>query len=165
MIEFVLKNRKFRLHPDGIIYVRAHRNGVETKNGTWKQVKFCETSSSAYLQCKLRFDGVPCMVVKHRLVYYAHNQSWNIFDSSMNNMIDHINGNRSDNHIENLRKVTHQQNMWNSKAKGYTWSKGKSKWQSQIMINHKKKHLGYFDNEEDARNAYLEAKNTYHIIE
>ena len=38
------------------------------------------------------------------------------------------------------------------------------KWCAQIKINKKKKHIGYFDNEEDARNAYLEAKAKYHVI-
>jgi hypothetical protein len=43
-------------------------------------------------------------------------------------------------------------------AKGYYWHKTKKKWQAQISIDGKLKHLGYFDNEHEARTAFLEAK-------
>ena len=56
----------------------------------------------------------------HRLVYYLYNQDWNIYDSSMNNFIDHRDGNGLNNRIENLNLVTNQQNTQNRKnAKGY----------------------------------------------
>jgi hypothetical protein len=48
---------------------------------------------------------------------------------------------------------------------GYCWSKHGKKWRALIGINGKLKHLGYFDNEEDARQTYLDAKNKYHNIE
>jgi hypothetical protein len=49
-------------------------------------------------------------------------------------------------------------------VKGYCWNKLKRKYQSYILVNSKRIYLGYFDNEEDARQAYLEAKKKYHII-
>ena len=39
-----------------------------------------------------------------------------------------------------------------------------NKWKAQIRLDGKLKHLGYFVNEEDARNAYLNAKLIYHKI-
>ena len=36
---------------------------------------------------------------------------------------------------------------------------------SKISLNRKTIHLGYFDNEQDARKAYLNAKLIYHVIE
>lgn len=79
--------------------------------------------------------------------------------------IDHINGNRADNRIENLRECTNQKNHFNLvKTKGYSWNKLAKKWQAQICFNAKRIYLGLFDKEEDARNAYLEAKKIYHII-
>lgn len=48
----------------------------------------------------------------HRLVYKFHNDEWDI-EFSHNNSIDHINGNPSDNRIENLRVVTHSENLQN----------------------------------------------------
>lgn len=162
MIEFVLKNRKLRLHPDGIMYVRAHRNGVETKNGKWTEVKLRD--DKGYKKCGITLDGVKVNLSQHRIVYYAHNQSWNIWDTSMDNSIDHKNRIRTDNRIENLRVVTNQENCFNRDAKGYSWNKRDKKFQAKIVVNNKQKHLGYFEKEEDARAAYLKAKEKYHII-
>ena len=163
MIEFVLGNRKLRLHPDGIMYARAHRNGVETNTGRiWKEVKFTKPTTG-YCHCGIALDGVNRNFYQHRLIYYAHNQDWDIWDTSPDNSIDHINGKRDDNSIENLRPVTHQQNMWNTNAKGYSWDKNAGKWKARIMLDGKLIHIGCFETEEDAHNAYIKRKSELHI--
>jgi hypothetical protein len=43
-------------------------------------------------------------------------------------------------------------------VKGYSWDGQKGKWKARIKINQRLHHLGYFDNEQDAHNAYLVAK-------
>lgn len=43
-------------------------------------------------------------------------------------------------------------------VKGYSWNNQKNKWQARIKINQKLIHLGFFDKEEDAHQAYLVAK-------
>ena len=103
----------------------------------------------------------------HRVIYKFYNPAWDIEDGSIkNNSIDHINGHTDENQITNLRNLTHQQNHCNrTKAKGYSWHKTKRKWLAKIKLNGKDIHLGLFVLEEDARNAYLEAKKLYHIIE
>ncbi len=78
--------------------------------------------------------------------------------------LDHINRIKTDNRISNLRILTNQQNSFNSNAKGYSWHKPNQKWVSRIVLNGKLIHLGYFNIEEEARQAYLEAKKKYHII-
>jgi hypothetical protein len=79
--------------------------------------------------------------------------------------IDHIDGNRTNNFLCNLRLVTCQQNQWNhTKAKGYCWNKRDQKWMAYIYLNNKKKNLGYYDTEDEARAAYLDAKKIYHVI-
>ena len=100
----------------------------------------------------------------HRVIYYAHNQDWNISDNSKNNYIDHIDGDIANNDIRNLRVVTSQQNSFNKRSKGYYWNKCAKKWMAQIGLNKKYKNLGCFDTEEEAHNAYLEAKKKYHIM-
>ena len=163
MIEFVLKNRRLRLYPDGKITCRAHYRGKETKNDTWRGVSFCD--DSGYLRCYLTVDGVKKHFLQHRLLHLARNPGWDIFDGSPTNFIDHKNHDRADNSNENIRVVTSQQNQFNrSNAKGYYWNKRQRKWKAQIKVNWKMQHLGCFEKEEDARAAYLEAKERLHII-
>tara|TARA_R110002050_G_scaffold253653_1_gene391876 strand:+ start:764 stop:1240 length:477 start_codon:yes stop_codon:yes gene_type:complete len=100
----------------------------------------------------------------HRAIYKLHNPEWDITDNSKNNVIDHLDGNKLNNNIENLQNKTHQQNDWNNlNVKGYSWCKKNNKYHAKITANYKSIHLGYFDNEIDAHNAYLEAKKIYHI--
>ena len=46
----------------------------------------------------------------------------------------------------------------NPQVKGYSWNNQKQKWQARIKINQRIRHLGFFDNEEDAHQEYLKAK-------
>jgi hypothetical protein len=80
--------------------------------------------------------------------------------------IDHIDGNKSNNLLSNLRLVTHQENHFNrTKAKGYYWFKRDKKWMAYIGLNGKNKHIGYYDTEQEAHQAYLNAKQEMHIIQ
>ena len=94
--------------------------------------------------------------LEHRLVWFYHYGEW------PKDQIDHINGIRDDNRIENLREVTNQQNVCNSlgssssksRYKGLTWYKSRSKWQVRVRHMDKTHHVGYFHNEIDAAKAY-----------
>lgn len=100
---------------------------------------------------------------KYKLL--GHQFAWYWVNKECVKQLDHINGVRTDNRICNLRSVTNQQNQFNrTKAKGYTWFKRDSKWKSQIQLNNKSIYLGLFNTEQEARKAYLEAKEIYHKI-
>lgn len=76
--------------------------------------------------------------------------------------VDHINGNGTDNRRENLRVVSHSDNLVNrdgwrnssSKYKGVTFYKRDGNWQAKICPRGKTIHLGYFGTEEEAALAY-----------
>ena len=107
----------------------------------------------------IRIDGK--LHRTHRLIYIMHNG-----DIPENMFIDHKNGIRDDNRIDNLRVVNKQENGFNmTNAKGYSWHKQNQKYGASIRTDGVQKHLGYFDLKEDARQAYLVAKEKYHIIE
>jgi len=164
MIEFVLKNRRLRLHPDGVMYCRSHWGGKETKDETWKEIMFYK-DNHGYDTCSITIDGKKRNFKKHRLVKLAHEPTFDIFDASPSNFIDHENHTRDDNSNDNLRVVTNQQNCFNrSNVKGYSWDKKRKMWKAEIMLDGKHKYLGRFKTEEEARNAYLKAKAIYHII-
>jgi hypothetical protein len=111
-------------------------------------------------------NGYIVMGLKEINNLLAHHFAWYMSGKDMDfDRLDHINQNILDNRISNLRIVTHQQNQFNTKAKGYSWDKNRNKWVSLIMLNKKSIHLGRFDTEQEARDAYLEAKKKYHIID
>lgn len=94
----------------------------------------------------------------------AHRFAWYYMTGKIADKIDHINGIRNDNRFINLRNVNTQKNGFNRKAKGYNWNKRAQKYKAVIGLNNKQIYLGYYDTEEEARQAYLEAKKKYHII-
>ena len=94
---------------------------------------------------------------EHRLV-------WEMFNGPIPDgmQVDHINRDRSDNRIENLRLVSSQENSFNTAAKGYT--RHRNRFVSRICINGDKIVLGSFETEKEARQSYLDAKNKLHLI-
>ena len=88
---------------------------------------------------------------EHRLVWMFHN-------GVMPSMIDHINGNRNDNRIENLRVATNSENICNSKLarnntsgiKGVTWAKDRQQWRVRITHANKPEWVGSFASFEQA---------------
>jgi HNH endonuclease/AP2 domain len=78
--------------------------------------------------------------------------------------VDHVNRNKLDNRIKNLRLVTCQQNNFNSKATGITYRKDTGKWQASIWRDYKRVGLGCYDCPLMARLAYEDAKSELHKI-
>jgi hypothetical protein len=135
-----------------------------SKGGYWKFVYNTANTNTGYNQIRVgkKDEKNLTMILRHRLMAYA------FLNLDINNptlQIDHIDGNRINNHIDNLRIVNHQQNQWNrTTAKGYYYNKKYDKYQAQIAYNTSVKNLGYYDTEEEARQAYLNAKIIYHPI-
>lgn len=85
-------------------------------------------------------------------------------------MIDHINGTRDDNRLENIRAATCQQNQYNRKVaftnklqiKGVFFDVERNKYRAVIRINGKSKILGRFPTVEAAKLAYNEAAEKHH---
>ena len=94
----------------------------------------------------------------------VHQLIWFIENSEVIDCIDHIDRDRLNNHIDNLRKVSNQENRFNTYCKGYKLDKRSGKYEARIIVNGRYIHLGMFNNPDDASNAYIEAKKIYHII-
>lgn len=102
---------------------------------------------------------------KKSVTLFVHQFAWYCINKECVEQLDHINGIKDDNRIYNLRAVNNMQNAWNrNDVKGYWFRKNRQKYQAQIQINGKKKCIGHFNTEEEARQAYLKAKENYHII-
>jgi hypothetical protein len=101
----------------------------------------------------------------HRLVWLLHYGHW------PKQEIDHIDGDRSNNAIKNLRDVSHSVNMHNLKSPmsrnkaGYLGVSPASwcdRYQATIFVDGRHNHLGYFDDPKDAHKRYMEAKKELH---
>lgn len=96
---------------------------------------------------------------------YLHRLAWILFYKEVPvGMIDHINGNRCDNRIKNLRLATpslNNQNLQKAKANnksgflGVSYHKKSKKWRSTIRIGGKCKSLGYYESKEIAALVYM----------
>jgi hypothetical protein len=103
-------------------------------------------------------------------LYSAHRLAWLYVYGYVPKIIDHINRNRADNRIENLREVSVNQNQWNSNIrkdnksgiKGVSFNTTKNKWVVQCTKNNKKYHGGYFNNIEEAKIASLKMIERLH---
>ena len=108
-----------------------------------------------------RVDGHSIML--HRLVFLYHH-------GYTPEIVDHIDGNKLNNHIENLRPATRAQNNQNARTrkdnksgqKGVRWREDQQKWIVTIAVDKKKHHLGYYTAFEVAKNAYLIAAQHLH---
>jgi hypothetical protein len=107
---------------------------------------------------KISVDGVD---------FSAHRLAWKMFyNEEPNFQIDHIDRNKDNNKINNLRLVTNQENQRNvdlqknnkSGFKGVYFNKKQQKWIARIGFNYKKINLGTFETPTDAYNAFIEAE-------
>ena len=101
-----------------------------------------------------------------RTSYLAHRLAWfHYYGQWPKDQIDHINCNRSDNRIVNLRESSQLENRHNirknsnntSGYKGVSWHADTAKWRARITYMHKEYHLGLFDTAEEAHAAYCRA--------
>lgn len=101
----------------------------------------------------------------HRLAWFYENNEWPV-------AIDHIDGNKINNKLCNLRAATCGENLQNisTKTKAISGFKGayfhpKAKnWQAKIMLNGKTKSLGYYKTPEEAHEAYIDGKKKLHTF-
>ena len=119
--------------------------------------KEIKSLSNGYITVAITYENTDYRIFCHQFIYY-----W--VHKTVVDCIDHINGIKNDNRIDNLRNITRQQNTFNTKAKGYSWNKPRGKWLAEITIDGKRKYLGRFEKEEQAKEAYLNAKKVYHIL-
>ena len=99
----------------------------------------------------------------HRLVFLYH-------FGYLPEIVDHIDGDKLNNRIENLRAATNQTNQWNAKTpksntsgvKGVSWRKGRGRWIVTLSVEGSRKYFGSYRDLELAELVAQEAREKYH---
>ena len=152
MVTKELLNELFE-YKNGILYSKVDRYKTAIKKGN----VVGSISNQGYLRTCINYKSYKL----HRLIFM-------MFYGYMPVEIDHVNGNKTDNRIENLREVSHSQNEWNKSKtvrnttgiKNITFENGK--WRVRVGANNKTINVGIFDNLELAELVAQEARSKYH---
>ena len=148
--------RQLHYNPETGIFTRL------VSNTTWVKIGDITGSKTS--------DGYFCICVNKK-VYRSHRLAWlYIYGSFPKTLIDHINMDRLDNRISNLREATRAENIWNigktsknkSGFKGVSFNKSYNKWSAVCTVNNKTNHLGFFITPELASQAYQEFAKKHH---
>ena len=118
---------------------------------------------AGYVQIGFSVNGKSYMFSAHRLAWLYE------YGGFPSENLDHLNHNKTDNSIINLRIATNRENLRNqsmssNNTTGYTgvsFNKHADKYEAYITVNYKRKHLGCFENVEDAGKAAQEARAHY----
>jgi hypothetical protein len=111
--------------------------------------------SYGYIDIAIIVDGKNRHIPAHQFAFYYYHKK-------LPDIIDHIDRDRSNNKIENLRETTKSKNNKNVMGKGYYLHNQTGRYCAQITQNYKHIHLGCFDTELEAQEAYTKAKLQYH---
>lgn len=148
----------------------------------WVRRNLCDFSSdNAYGTWNARYSGKEAFTSTNQAgykvgaifnkKYYAHRVGWAIYYGEWpKSEIDHINGEKNDNRICNLRLATGSQNRMNSRMrsdnssglKGASYLERDRVWSSSIGVMGKIIRIGLFSSAEEAHEAYCKAAMTYH---
>ena len=155
-MEFELNDVKLKLDGNELYYWYDTNGGRKLKNPYWILKKLSVNENGYY---RTNIGGRKFLF--NRIVYYAHNPEWDIWDSSDDNEIDHIDRNKTNNNISNLRVVTSSENCLNrdyvDNAKGYYYDKSRGKYKVQF----RSKYIGRYHTEQEAQDVYREIKDKY----
>lgn len=155
-----------RLHYDpetGKLFWKDHKGMPNSWRARWAGKEAFTAIANGYY-----IGAVGAVFLRsHRVAWAIYYGKWPEQD------LDHINGVRTDNRINNLREASNQENRQNasmqknntSGVNGVYWCKRDNKWRAHVKVDRKIKHLGYFNTIEEAAKARQEANERYGFTE
>lgn len=163
-----MRKPKTHLTKDDIL----SRFAVDVEAGTLQWL-----SPSKAAQCKKSGQAGVLVATGYRVVqiaysnYFVHRLIWLCAHGKWpDGEIDHINGDKSDNRLANLRDVSRRVNKQNIRKANTNNTTGllgvsawKGRWAARINVNGRDKTIGYFDTPEAAHAAYVEHKRRLHV--
>jgi hypothetical protein len=146
-----------------LFYEKGFRYNPETGeiNGPRGKV-ITSKHTKGYINLGIGLNGKHIKLYGHQFAWWSYYGEIHEGDELV---IDHGDQDKTNNKISNLKLKTQLENQFNSQKwenhNGYYFHKPSGKWKSYIWFEGKKKHLGYFDTEKEAREAYLTALAYY----
>jgi len=151
------------LHGTRLLLFKSGKVYRWSKCGYWKFIPNTKNLNSGYnlIGVGQKENNNLKLYLRHRLLAYAF---LNLDIENIKLQVDHIDGDRLNNNINNLRIVNHQQNCFNrTTARGW-YIMPNNKFRAVICRDYRTIYLGLYDTEEEAHQAYLQAKIIYHPI-
>ena len=146
---------------DGVYQVSNFGNVKSLKFGEGRILK-PGINSRGYLQVVLSKDCKKKGIKVHQLVamaFLGHKPD------GMNSVVDHIDNNPLNNHVDNLQIISNRENSSRGKKDvGIHWHKHANKWQAQINIGGKVIHLGLFTDKQEGLDQYQKALDNMHLF-
>ena len=150
---------------DGALYWKERPRSHFKSDLAWKQWNPKHAGKQA--GCKSGHGYVKIRIYGKAM--YAHQIIFLLHNGFVPSLIDHIDGNQSNNNIQNLRESNKQNNACNSKVRSdntsgnrnVAWHKAAKKWAARITVNMKSKHIGLFEDFEFACFVADEARRLY----
>ena len=141
-------------YKDGKLFWKVKRRG---------SVKFGDEAGS------ISNHGYRQVSINNKL-YLQHRLIWIMHGNDPEDCLDHIDGDKLNNRIENLRVATVSQNAMNRKRysnntsgiKGVNWDKNRSRWQGRVEIKSKLYTTSYFKDKEECAKAVRELRAKLH---
>jgi hypothetical protein len=141
---------------------KGYTYNPETGEITGVYGKVITAKTNGYIHLSTSLDGKMIGLQAHQFAWWMSYRE--VPDEDL--VIDHIDRDPANNRISNLRLTTQQENNlnrdWIENVKGYYFFKLTGKWRASIKVDGKRIHLGLFDTEEEARQAYLDALKIYY---
>jgi hypothetical protein len=142
-------------YKDGNLFWKVDRKGNKVKGKQANRLK----KSNGYQEVTINKKNL----YAHRVIFMMIHGRWP-------EQIDHIDGNRSNNLIDNLREANNAQNNRNTSLrstnttgfKGVSYYTSIKRYVAKITVNYKSIHIGCFDTPEEANEAYKKAALELH---
>lgn len=158
-LEWAAKAVSYNPETGSIVWLKKSGKDAARWNSRYAGCECGTINDNGYRRILMRFQDQPVFRI------YAHRLAWFIAHGKLPDQeLDHINQNKLDNRLANLRDVSREINQRNGTRKGnntsgftgVTWHKESKKWHAQSSLNGKHKHLGLHNSITDAATAARE---------